>query len=316
MLRQRIRSCPATATPPAAVTRETATTGHRDSIPLTIHTRDRTRLSGTRLGASTAPVTVAYVHRTLTDSSYWKPLTDYLDQRLDGGIAQIAYDQRGHGTSAPPGRGAGTGLPVLIDDLDTVLTHTHGAVVLVAHSVASLLVQAWAGRHPRRARALAGIVLFNASPAFPWSSQSVNCETGRHWESRLVEELTTYLYPGSYRSPRRRSRPIRSRGRMRAADMDVDVVRAELAAYSGARLSGEIVSILRSVPTWIVTGELDLVVHPRMSQELAELIWGDYSCVADAGHSLPHLEPAAAAEAILAALEVAYRGQQRSGGAP
>ncbi|WP_280479002.1 alpha/beta hydrolase [Nocardia asiatica] len=304
---------PSTVTSPAAATRETARTGHRESSPLTIHTQDRTQLSGRRLGPAAAPATVVYVHGMLTHSSYWRPLTDYLDQRLDGGLAQLIYDQRGHGTTAPPGPRAGTGLPVLIDDLDTVLAHAHGAVVLVAHSVASLLVQAWAGRYPRRARALAGIVLFNGCHAFPWSSQPVLRETGRHWESRLVEELTTSLYPRSSRSPRRRSRPNHSRGRMH--DADADVVRAELAAYSSARLSGEIVSILRSVPTWIVTGELDLVVHPRMSQELAELIWGDYSCVPDAGHCLPHLEPAAAAEAILAALEVAYRSRQLSGGA-
>ncbi len=300
-----------TATSPAAATLQSATTGHRDSSPLTIYTPDRPRLSGTRLGPAAAPVTVVYVHGMLTDSSYWRPLTDYLHQRLDGGIAQIVNDQRGHGTTAPPGPGAGTRLPVHIDDLDTVLTHAHGAVVLVAHSVASLLVQAWAGRYPHRACALAGIVLFNGCTAFPWSSQSGNRETGKHWESRLVDELTTTLYPGSYRPPRRRSRPIRSRDWMR--DADLDVVKAELAAYSSARLSGEILSILRSAPTWSVTGELDLVVHPRMSQELAELIWGDYSCVPGVGHSLPHLEPAAAAEAILAALEVAHRSQQLGG---
>jgi pimeloyl-ACP methyl ester carboxylesterase len=297
--------------------REHRTISHPDLRPFTVPAPDGIGLSAARLGPALPPASVVYVHGMLTDSTYWAPLTGHLHQHLDGGIAQIVYDQRGHGTSEHPEPGVRTTLPVLVDDLDAVLARAHGAVILVAHSVASLLVQAWAEQYPRRARALTGIVLFNGCPEFPHLPASEGRGFGhRSWRRgrQLIEELTTYLYepPTRYGLPRRSLFDTIRRG---ARSDNLDATLAALAAYGGATLTGETTSILRSIPTWVLTGELDPVIAPSRSQHLAERIWGDYDSVPDAGHSLPYLKAAKASEPILAALEVAYRTRQQDGGA-
>ncbi|MEV4237073.1 alpha/beta hydrolase [Nocardia sp. NPDC049737] len=271
---------------------------------------DGIRLSAKRIGPLSAPASVVYVHGMLTNSAYWRPLTEHLHQRLDGGIAQITFDQRGHGGSEHTGRGARSTLPTLVNDLDAIVAQARGAVVLVSHSVASLLVQAWVEQYPERARALAGIVMFNGCPEFPWIPASDVHDTGRRSRrrrSQLVEELVSYLHE----PPARYGLPRRSVFANLGCDANLD---AALAAYSSVGLSSEIASILRFIPTWVLTGELDPVVAPRRSRHLAEHIWGDYDSVAGAGHSLPHTHPAAASEPILAALEVAYRTHQQDGG--
>ncbi|MFX0578800.1 alpha/beta fold hydrolase [Nocardia nepalensis] len=297
--------------PPAAHN----TVHHRDANPFTIAAPDGLRLSAARLGPAHPPASVVYVHAMLTDSTYWTPLTECLHQRLDGAIAQIVYDQRAYSTSEHPAPGAGTILPTLVDDLDTVLAHAHGAVVLVAHSMASLLVQAWAEQYPRRARALAGIVLFNGCPEFPWHpTRDVHAEGGRSRRAacQLLEELTTYLFepPLRYRAPRRSLFDAIGGATRRE---NPDAMLADLAVYSGATLTAEAASVLRAVPSWVLTGQLDPVVAPARSQHLAERIWGDYDSVPDAGHSLPYAEPGRACEPILAALEVGYRTHQQDG---
>ncbi|WP_327100329.1 alpha/beta hydrolase [Nocardia vinacea] len=304
--------------PPAAhTTREHRSAHHRDASPVTIAAPDGLRLSAARLGPAHPPASVVYVHALLTDSTYWTPLTECLHQRLDGGIAQIVYDQRAHGTSEHSAPGARAILPTLVDDLDTVLAHAHGAVVLVAHSVASLLVQAWAEQYPHRARALAGIVFFNGCPEFPWRPTDdihVEGRRSRRAARQLLGELTTYLFepPLRYRAPRRS--PFDAIGGATRLE-NLDAMLADLAVYGGATLTGEAASVLRAVPSWVLTGQLDPVVAPSRSQHLAERIWGDYDSVPDAGHSLPYVEPGKACEPILAALEVAYRTQQQHGGA-
>ncbi|MEV6338735.1 alpha/beta hydrolase [Nocardia vinacea] len=307
-----------TRIPPAAHTEgEHNTAHHRDANPFTIAAPDGLRLSAARLGPACPPASVVYVHAMLTDSTYWTPLTECLHQRLDGAIAQIVYDQRAYGTSEHPAPRARTTLPTLVEDLDTVLAHAHGAVVLVTHSVASLLVQAWAEQYPHRARALAGIVLFNGCPEFPWRpTDDIHTETRRSRRAahQLLEELTTHLFepPLRYRAPHRS--PFDATGGATRLE-NHDAMLADLAAYSGAALTDEAASALRAIPSWVLTGQLDPVVAPARSQHLAERIWGDYDSVPDAGHSLPYVEPCKACEPILAALEVAYRTQQQHGGA-
>ncbi|WP_433620909.1 alpha/beta fold hydrolase [Nocardia sp. CA-120079] len=302
----------------AHTTREHNTVHLRGAKPFTIAAPDGLRVSATRLGPECPPASVVYVHAMLTDSTYWTPLTECLHQRLDGAIAQIVYDQRAHGTSEHPAPEARTVLPTLVDDLDTVLAHAHGAVVLVAHSVATLLVQAWAEQYPQRARALAGIVLFNGCPEFPWRpTPDIHAEgrRSRRAARQLLEEMTTYLFepPLRYRAPRRS--PFGATGGATRLE-NLDAMLADLAVYSGAALTDEAASALRAVPSWVLTGQLDPVVVPSRSEHLAERIWGDYDSVPDAGHSLPYVEPGKACEPILAALEVAYRTQQQHGGAP
>ncbi|WP_433194569.1 alpha/beta hydrolase [Nocardia sp. CA-107356] len=305
-----------TRIPSTAHTREHNVAHHRDADPFTIAAPDGLRLSAARLGPAHPPASVVYVHAMLTDSTYWTPLTECLHQRLDGGIAQIVYDQRAHGTSEHAALGARAILSTLVDDLDTVLAHAHGAVVLVAHSVASLLVQAWAEQYPRRARALAGTVFFNGCPEFPWRpNPDVHAEDRRSRRAthQLLEELTTYLFEPPLRFRTQRRSPFDTVGGATRLE-NLEAMLADLAVYSGAALTAEAASVLRAVPSWVLTGRLDPVVAPSRSQHLAERIWSDYDSIPDAGHSLPYAEPGKACEPILAALEVAYRTQQQHGG--
>ncbi|WP_327116476.1 alpha/beta hydrolase [Nocardia sp. NBC_01730] len=304
--------------PTASITaREKRTTSHLNASPLTVEGPDGTPLSASRLGAASPPASVLYVHGALTQSTYWTPLIEYVHQRLDGGIAQIVYDQRGHGASKSQAPNAGITLPVYVDDLDAVLAHAHGAVVLVAHSVGSLLIQAWAAQYPHRARAVTGIVLFNGCPEFPYLPALSDVDlTGSRYRKRglqVVEELLTYLYepPARYGLSRRHLFGTAERN---ARSGNFETSPAGVALYRDASLTSETARTLRRVPTWVMTGQLDPVVDPRRSQHLAEQVWGEYVSVPGAGHSLPYVDPVTASEPILAALEVAYRSQQQDGG--
>ncbi|MEV0027924.1 alpha/beta fold hydrolase [Nocardia sp. NPDC050793] len=256
----------------------------------------------TRLGPASAPASVVYVHGMLTDSRYWTPLVEHLHARLDGAITQIIYDQRGHGGSPRPAGAAGIELAVFVEDLDTVVAHAPGAVVLVAHSVAISLVAAWVERYRQRARALAGLVLFNGCPAFPPRLTPVT-STGRATRRRLRrhgQQVADLLGSGI-------DDPVAGQGTL---DVALDV----LAAYGRLRLTEDAVSTLRTIPTWVLAGRRDPVVAAGSAERLAEQIWADLDSVPDAGHSLPFVDPVRAAEPILAALEVAYRTQRQGGG--
>ncbi|MFF0532914.1 alpha/beta fold hydrolase [Nocardia amikacinitolerans] len=258
-------------------------------------------VSVTRLGPACPPASVVYVHGMLVDSSYWTPLVEHLDARLDGAVAQIVYDQRGHGRTPRPAGEAAIGLRTFLDDLNTVVAQASGAVVLVAHSVAISLVTAWVEEYPQRARELAGIVLFNGCPHFPAplrSAVSTGRATRRRFRRRghrVVEVLGSSIADPTTR------------------ESNYDAALDVLAAYGRLHLTEKATSTLRTIPTWVLAARRDPVVAPGSAQRLADQIWADFDSVPDAGHSLPHVDPARAAEPILAALEVAYRTQRQDG---
>ncbi|MFC9432432.1 alpha/beta fold hydrolase [Nocardia sp. NPDC057030] len=256
----------------------------------------------------------------LTNAGYWLPLISHLHRHLDGGIAQIRYDQRGHGHSDRVGPHTRLSLRTLAEDLDRVLDHVHGSLVLVAHSVASLLIHEWVSRDPRRARDLAGIVLFSGCGEFPYApatSHEVIPEPhqrlGRH---TMCEQLGRYLYtaPQRGRWSRRRPRTPALAETIQRLHEPIETTMADLAAYPRGILSAEAINAFRGIPTWVQTGQLDPVVAPRWSRQLAEQIWAEYDTVPGAGHSLPHVHPDRASQPILAALEVAYRNHRLTGG--
>ncbi|MGV9822939.1 alpha/beta fold hydrolase [Nocardia xishanensis] len=261
-------------------------------------------LSASRLGSVSAPASVVYLPGLLTDSTYWTPLTTHLHARLDGGIAQILYSlpRRHHDRLAPRST-----LPVLVEDLDTILTLARGAVILVVHSAGSLLAGAWAQQHPRRAGTLAGLVLLNPWPDLLDLAALLDLPASDRFQGRehlLLGELTRHLYdPPSHRGMPRRSR-------LDTSTAGVDALAAALASYKRTPFDDEVVSVVRGLPTWVLAGGSDPIISPRRAQMLAEHLWADYDAIPGAGHSLPHVDPARAAEPIFAALEVAYRDHQ------
>ncbi|MFI9508582.1 alpha/beta fold hydrolase [Nocardia sp. NPDC052566] len=272
---------------------------------LSVTATDETLLSVTRLGSPKAPATLAYLHGPGADASYWTPLTSYLDRHLDGGIVQITYDQRGHGHSG--GSNVDTPLEVaqLADDLDAVLTRATGHVVLVTHSLASMIVHAYAERYPQRARTLAAVVMFAAAAHLP-ESPALDQIWPHRRAARFGRRRDTRdpLLAALYEAPRQRrfAAPLLPERQVSALTRS-----QHLGAYSRYSLTRNASTILRSVPTLVISGELDTVITPGHSRFLAELIWADTETLTGAGHSLPYNDPARASGPVLRGLEIAYQ---------
>ncbi len=286
---------------------------HVDPHPVTFVSADGVHLAGTRLGQPAAAATVIYVHGLLTDSSYWTPLTRRLHHRFDGGIAQLTYDQRGHGASGRPHRRTRTTMAHLVADLDTVLTRATGATVLVAHSAGALAVHAWAEQHPHRAAALAGLVLFNSAGEFPefpalpshfrtWSQRL------HRWRHSPLDPIAATAAAALERRFRRDSQRRGATAHLVTGDRPADprVVTDVLAAYRSYSLTTDTAARLRSTPSFVLSGDRDRIVPPTQSVRLADKIWADYTVVPGAGHSLPHAQPDTAADTITEALHIAY----------
>ncbi|MBY8862042.1 alpha/beta hydrolase [Nocardia sp. CA2R105] len=256
---------------------------------LTITATDGTFLRARYLGAPAAPATVVYVHGPLATGSYWTPLATRLHQRLDGGIGQIIYDQRTPSWTEIASNAINR--DQLVQDVDTVLTHASGSVVLVTHSIASVLIHTWAEQHPHRAAALSALVYFNGSAEIPETLDPRAIPHNVDDSTRALENRP----PGT---------PVTDR----------EVVRAILAGYCGSSLSDRGAGQLRSVPSWVLAGDRDRLVPPAHSAQLAEKIWADYEVLTGVGHDPAYSHPDRAAATVLAALEVAYRAHQRAPG--
>ncbi|WP_280464797.1 alpha/beta hydrolase [Nocardia brasiliensis] len=277
--------------------------------------RDGVHLSAARVGAASAPASVVYVHGVGAGSGCWTPLVEHLHRQLEGGIAQYIYRQRSHGHSESHSRGAPLSLGTLIADLDSVLGQVSGAVVLAAHSAATVLVLEWARHNPGRAKDLAGIVLFNAFCEIPTtlatSRQVLRCGLDRGDRCGSFEGVISHLHSA-------RDTYALSRARQRAdvavetelLDEFAEAARIELSNSSAAVSNGASAEVLREIPTWVLAGQLDPFVPADRSRNFAEQIWADYGAIPGAGHWLPCTDPGNAADPILAALEVAYRASR------
>ncbi|WP_433574913.1 alpha/beta fold hydrolase [Nocardia brasiliensis] len=243
-------------------------------------------------------------------------MVEHLHQRLDGAIAQFVYDHRSHDNSATGSRTAQSSPATQIDDLESVLDHARGAIVLAAHADAASLIHEWARHKPEATRKLAGIVLFNPSLescCTPKASDAtVQYVTGRD-RCGPFEESARYLCA----PPDAHALPARKPGRRVGDGPQGEVAEpmaAELLASSAAVLSDAVTAVLREIPTWVLVGQLDPGVAAHRSRMFAEQIWADYDTVPGAGHWLPCTDARPAAEPILAALEVAYRAAYERGG--
>ncbi|MFI7194414.1 alpha/beta fold hydrolase [Nocardia nova] len=285
-----------------------------DTFPLVMTTSDGLMLAGDRCGPTFAAATVVYVHGLLCDGSWWQPLIEHVHDRLDGQIAQIVWDQRGHGRSGRPHRSVETTLEHLADDLDAVLTQATGSVVLVTHSAGSMVAAAYVQRYPTRAAALSGLVLFNGTGEFPefpslptyFTSAAARIKMLRYGMFDHVAAAAASVAERRFRRTARRlgsGAPLATGARAGDPRVLTDLMHA----YRHFYLDPETAAGLRSLPSFVVTGDRDRVVPAAQSFRFAEKIWADQQVVPGAGHSLPRSDPETAAEVIVAALEVAYR---------
>ncbi|MGS2811585.1 alpha/beta fold hydrolase [Nocardia sp. MW-W600-9] len=128
-----------------------------DPRTVTITAADGTALTATRFGKPDAVLTVVYLPAPLASAAHFSPMIALIARHFSADIAQLVYDQRGHGNDLPlrPGR---AGMAQLVEDLNTVISHIDGRVVLVVHSLAAIVLQEWLYRHRRDETRIVAIV--------------------------------------------------------------------------------------------------------------------------------------------------------------
>lgn len=134
---------------------------------LRVPSADGTQINVEVHGPSDAP-TVVLIHGWTCKIAFWAPVI----RALSHDLRVVAYDQRGHGESEAPGKGAYS-VPILVQDLRAVLDATlpeGEQAVLVGHSMGGMTVMASADDASILARA-AGVVLCSTAFAnLPGSS--------------------------------------------------------------------------------------------------------------------------------------------------
>ncbi|MEV0688362.1 alpha/beta hydrolase [Nocardia sp. NPDC050378] len=182
----------------------------------------------------------------------------------------------------------------LVNDLDSVLAHTTGPVVLVVHSLAAVVVQEWLYRHRRDEHLVDAIVAVAPIPelpdhigAFDEDRSTLARQAGRRWIHDLANALG-------------------SSDRVRG-DVGVESARRTLRCYRrcGADLA-VVEDLLRATPTWIVTGTGDQLANPTRVDELASTVWAELHMVTDAGHGLVGTHPQAVARVVTDALDAVF----------
>lgn len=278
---------------PESNTSASSVTRTRDRHRFTVTADDDTPMVVTRYGRRDAAATVVYLHGPLADATSVAPLIGELHQHFGGEIAQLVYDQRGHRHGVPfhPDRPA---MAQLVADLDVVLTHASGRVILVAESLAAILLQEWLFQHRRGVLRLDAVVAICPVPELPSDEKPVR--DGRtDWARRVVSTLEGELLVAFGILDCDNELPIvESTGvlmdALRRSEADVAVVE----------------DLLRGTPTWIVAGKQDWLVSYKRVAELADTVWAEWVLVEDAGHDLVHTHTRIAADAVVAALEAAH----------
>ncbi len=252
-------------------------------------------------GAQDAPTIVLAHGWTLTSAS-WYPVLEALRRRH--GARVVAFDQPGHGDSAPVGQ-APT-VHELGEVLHRVITAVapSGSLVLAGHSMGGMTVMAYAVEHGSEVRdRVRGIVLVSTAARvgrrvrLPMESlvMRASSRSPRMAPGRLMSDrVHTWLLYGRGVEPAVaapglrmiRSTPLPTIGRWFAALQEHDE-RAALAHLDG-------------VPTRIIVGAQDRLTPASRSWELNAAIRGSrLSVLPGAGHMVTYEAPGTVADAIV-----------------
>ncbi|MFI0718989.1 alpha/beta fold hydrolase [Streptomyces sp. NPDC021224] len=282
-----------------------------------IHVEEFGRADGT---------TVVLSHGWTCSILFWAPVVRLLapDFRI------VAYDQRGHGRSAPPATRKGYGTGVLADDLQAVLEAAvpdGERAVLAGHSMGGMTIMAASGREQVTRRTAAVLLASTGSARLLGSTEVLPQRLSARWLRRalhrqlLVSPLplgpvtpltrAAFAYGVLGASPTREQAAFTARivhackARRRAAwgqvlaVLDLDV---ELAALSA--------------PTAVLAGTHDKLTPPKHARGMARAL---PHCVGltelpGLGHMTPIEDPAAVA-ALVRSLATDHAGQPAAGGA-
>jgi 3-oxoadipate enol-lactonase len=257
----------------------------RDGVPLSF-----TRRPAARPPAGDPPARVVLVHSLALDRSLWSGVVAALAGRAD----TVAYDCRGHGRSGRPHGPYTTGQ--FADDLADLLDHLGWPDAVVAGcSMGGCVAQAFAARHPERARA----ALFVDTTA--WYGPTAE----RDWAARAaaardkgLASLVGFQLTRWFGDAFREADPA---GMERLAAVftanDLDCYAATCAMLGAADLRASAARI--ACPTAVLVGEDDRATPPEMARDLAGRLGGPPATVVPGTRHLTPMEnPAAVLDAL------------------
>ncbi|MGE5094953.1 MAG: alpha/beta fold hydrolase [Betaproteobacteria bacterium] len=237
--------------------------------------------TGGRPFESTRP-TIVFVHGAAFDHTVWQWQSRYLAHH---GYSVLAVDLPAHGRS--PGL-ARTSIEAMAEWLEA-LVEAAGltSVMLVGHSMGSLVTLEAARRHPERVAKLALVgtaVPMAVGPAFLAAAKD-NAPEGFDmeavWGHSRSAVLATSPVPGTYLLGASR----RLNGRSRPG-----VLHADLAACDAYRPPAEALAQVK-VPTLVVGGRRDQMTPLKAGRAVAGAIPGARFVALDAGHSMMNEAP-------------------------
>ncbi|MFD3706167.1 alpha/beta fold hydrolase [Nocardia sp. NPDC058658] len=253
---------------------------------LSLPTGDGHHVEATFGGPLDAPATIVYLHGPLGGSADYAAVGLELDSRLDATIAHLVYDQRGH---QPTHAGDAPTMEQLLDDLDLVLAHASGEIILVVSSLAVIVVQEWVFRHRHHQLPVAGIVTVAPTTDLPRRRDNGAVGSRQYTLATVTSALVTSGSGGC------------------ASTGGVDAAMRLLSSYRGGNADLAVVEeILRQTPTWVLSGRDDPVAVPARVLDFADRVWAEVAIIDTAAHNLARAHPCAVADTILAALRVAH----------
>ena len=272
--------------------------------PVEVTAPDGTRLHAEVFGPDGRP-TIVLAHGWVCELDYWH----YQVRDLAGEFRVVAWDQRGHGRSSDPGRGAYTP-EALGDDLQAVLDACVPAgerCVLVGHSMGGMTIVSWAGRHPDEVRRRVAAAVLVSTGMGDLSTELLVLRppqwANRAWEAimpRLVgSTLPTAKTPTpiSHRLIRHVAySPYASEGRVAFGERMILRCPAPVRGGFGRMFHTldlhEHVPRL-DVPTAVIVGELDRLTPPSLARRIAESLPQLVGLVElpRVGHMAPHEAP-------------------------
>jgi pimeloyl-ACP methyl ester carboxylesterase len=151
---------------------------------LTAVSADGTHLHVEEYGRVDGP-TVVLSHGWTCSTLFWAPVV----RALSSDFRVIAYDQRGHGRSAPPATRTGYGTGVLADDLQAVLEVALPGgerAVLAGHSMGGMTIMAASGRAAVRSRTAAVLLASTGSSRLLGATEVLPARLSWRWLRRAL----------------------------------------------------------------------------------------------------------------------------------
>lgn len=282
---------------------------------VTLTTPDGTRLGARVAGPQRAPV-VVLAHSYAMSSEVWL----YQIRDLADEFRVVAYDLRGHGTSAPAKTGDYSAA-VLGRDLVAVIEATAGGrpVVAAGHSMGGMAVMALAQEYPERVPGLlAGVALLNtASSRLLWRGllsagaatlgtleQAVRARSDRRAGLPRASDLSYLLTRGFAFAPDASPAHVAF-----VEELLVGSSPDVLAAFARTLGSLDLDRALEhvDVPALVLAGARDRLTPPRQGRDLAAAL-PDARLVelAGVGHFAPLEAPQATSEHLRALARAAF----------